>query len=95
MSESYHNGEVPQWPIRPGQRLPPLPLAMRAEVAAKAIGVSPRTLWGMAKRGEIPSARLGGCVVYPTAAILAWLAEITVNPPVKRPPAADDEGGVR
>jgi hypothetical protein len=60
-------------------------------VAAKAIGVSPRTLWSITQRGDIPHARIGTAVIYPTAALLAWLEEITVNPPVKRPPAA--EGG--
>lgn len=78
-----------QWPQRPGHSLPPLPLAMRPKVAAQAIGVSQRTLWSMAKRGSIPHARIGGCVVYPTAAILSWLEEITKNPPAKRLPAAD------
>lgn len=91
MTESYHGAPAPQWPIRPGQQPPPLPLAMRPAVAAKAIGISPRSLWSLTKSGMIPHARIGGCVTYPTAAILAWLEEITENPPVKRPPAA--EGG--
>ncbi len=90
-AQSYHGAPAPHWPIRPGQQLPPMPLAMRPKVAARAIGVSERTLWSMAKRGEIPHARIGGCVVYPTSAILAWLEEITINPPVKRPAAV--EGG--
>ena len=85
----------PQWPIRPGQQLPPLPLAMRPKVCSRAIGVSERTLWSMTKRGEIPYARIAGCVVYPTFAILTFLEEITVTPPVKRSPASDDEGGAR
>lgn len=80
-----------QWPQRPGHSLPPLPLALRPKAAARAIGVSERTLWSMAKRGAIPHARIGSCVVYPTAAILAWLEEITAHPPVKRP--EDEEGG--
>ena len=84
-----------QWPLRPGHQLPPLPLAMRPKVCSKAIGISERKLWEMTKRGVIPHARIDGCVVYPTAAILAFLVEITENPPVKRPPAADGEGGVR
>lgn len=92
MPESYHTPLVPpQWPLRPGHQLPPLPLAMRPKVAARAIGVSERTLWTMAKRGSIPHARIGGCVVYPTAPLLRWLEEITKNPPVKRPTLA--EGG--
>ena len=89
MNELYHEPpRPPQWPLRPGHQLPPLPLAMRPKVAAKAIGISERTLWSMAKRGAIPHARIGKVVVYPTAAILRFLEEITENPPVKRPPAA-------
>jgi predicted DNA-binding transcriptional regulator AlpA len=61
---------------------------MRPKVAAKAIGISERTLWSMTKRGEIPHAHFGKAVVYPTAPVLRWLEEITENPPVKRPPAA-------
>jgi len=96
MDELYHEPpRAPQWPLRPGHHLPPLPLAMRPKVAAKAIGVSERTLWSLTKRGEIPHAKIGGCVVYPTAGTLAWLEAITENPPVKRPPAADDEGSAR
>lgn len=81
----------PKWPIRPGHQLPPLPLAMRQETCAKAIGVCGKTLRNLAKRGEIPFAKIGSVTVYPTAAILRWLEEITENPPVKRPEHA--EGG--
>lgn len=90
MTELYHDpARPPKWPLRPGPQLPPLPLAMRPKAAARAIGISERTLWSMAKRGAIPHARIGGCVVYPTAAILRWLEEITAHPPVKRPEDAE------
>lgn len=90
MNEMYHEPpRPPQWPLRPGHQLPPLPLAMRPKVAAKAIGISERTLWSMAKRGAIPHARIGKAVVYPTAAVLRWLEEITENPPVRRPEHAE------
>lgn len=92
MAEIIHDpARPPQWPVRPGHELPPLPLAMRPKVAARALGISERKLWDMAKRGAIPHARIGGCVVYPTAAILRWLEEITDNPPVKRPPAVEGD----
>jgi hypothetical protein len=95
MSTAYHDpsgAPAPQWPIRPGQQLPPLPLAMRPAVAAKAIGISPRSLWSLTKSGMIPHARIGGCVIYPTGPLLEWLADITeAAHPVKRPQAA--EGG--
>lgn len=91
MPESYHGAQSQQWPIRAGQQLPPLPLAMRPAVCAKALGISERTLWSMTNAGTIPYAKLGKVVIHPTAQILAWLAEITVNPPVKWPEHA--EGG--
>lgn len=81
----------PAWPVRPGHELPPLPLAMRPKTLARAIGVSERTLWAMTKRDEIPHVRIGTAVIYPTAAILAWLDERTAHPIVKRPDAV--EGG--
>ncbi len=51
-------------------------LALRPREAAKAIGVSARTLWGLtAPRGPIPCARVGGCVLYRIAELDAWLRE--------------------
>jgi hypothetical protein len=82
--ESY---PAPQWPQRLERDLPPLPLAMRPKVAARAIGVSERTLWTLTQRDEIPHARIGGCVIYPTAPVMRWLEEITSNPPIQRPTA--------
>jgi hypothetical protein len=61
---------------------------MRPKVAAKAIGVSEGTLKNLRNRGAIPFAKIDGCVLFPTAAILRWLEEITENPPVKRPEQA-------
>jgi hypothetical protein len=84
MTASY---PAPSWPQKPSKDLP-LPLAMRPAVAARAIGVCERTLWTLTKRGEIPHSRIGGVVIYPTAAIMRWLEEQTINPPAKRPEAA-------
>jgi predicted DNA-binding transcriptional regulator AlpA len=92
MRTDYHDSTCPpKWPIRPGHELPRLPLAMRPAMAARAIGISERTLWTLTKRGEVPHARIGRAVIYPTAAILKWLEEITANPPVQRPTAAGGE----
>jgi predicted DNA-binding transcriptional regulator AlpA len=51
---------------------------MRPREAAKALGISPRTLWGLtAPRGPIPCVRVGSgkrqTVLYPKAELLAWL----------------------
>ena len=55
-------------------------LALRPREAAKALSISARTLWGLtAPRGPIPCVRVGigkrQTVLYPTAALQAWLAE--------------------
>lgn len=54
-------------------------LALRPRDAAKALGISPRTLWGLtAPRGPIPCLRIGHgkrqTVLYPVAELQAWLS---------------------
>ena len=68
--------------------VPNLPLAMRPAVAARALGISPRTLWSLTKAGLIPHIRMGRCLSYPTAAIYQWIEENTIHPIVRRPDAA-------
>lgn len=85
-----HSHAWPTGRARSGSVEPP-PLVLRPREAARALGLSERTLWTLTQRGEIPHARIGKCVIYPTAALLAWLDERTQHPPVKRPDAA--EGG--
>jgi len=55
-------------------------LALRPREAAKALGISARTLWGLtAPRGPIPCVRIGigkrQSVLYPTADLRAWLTQ--------------------
>lgn len=55
------------------------PLALRPSEAAKALGLSARTLWGLtAPRGPIPCVRVGHgkrrTVLYPVADLRAWLS---------------------
>src|SRR5262249_23221823 len=55
------------------------PLALRSPEAAKALGISPRTLWALtAPRGPIPCVRVGTgmrkSVLYPVADLQAWLS---------------------
>ncbi len=54
-------------------------LALRPREAAKALGISARTLWGLtAPRGPIPCVRVGSgkrrTVLYPTADLQVWLS---------------------
>jgi hypothetical protein len=54
-------------------------LALRPREAAKALGISARTLWGLsAPRGPIPCVRVGSgrrqVVLYPLPDLQAWLS---------------------
>ena len=71
-----------------------LPLSMRPAVAARALGISPRSLWTLTKAGLIPHVRLGKCVVYPVPGLIRVLEEQTINPIVRRPDADDAARGV-
>ena len=58
------------------------PLALRPRDAAKALGISARTLWGLTTpRGSIPCLRIGHgkrrAVLYPLGALQAWLSDQT------------------
>jgi len=50
-------------------------LALRPKEAARALGISERLLWSLTNRGEVPHLRMGRAVVYPIAALEAWLAQ--------------------
>jgi hypothetical protein len=55
------------------------PLSLRPRDAAKALGISERTLWGLtAPRGPIPCLRIGNgkrqTVLYPVAELQTWLS---------------------
>lgn len=57
-------------------------LALRPREAAKALGISARTLWGLTTpRGPIPCLRIGHgkrqTVLYPVADLQAWLSQQT------------------
>ena len=74
--------------------VPNLPLSMRPAVAARALGISPRSLWTLTKAGLIPHVRLGKCVVYPVPGLIQFLEEQTINPILRRPDADDAARGV-
>jgi excisionase family DNA binding protein len=54
------------------------PLALRAKEAARALGISHRTLWQLTKDGHVPCVRLGTgtrkTILYPTEMLQGWLA---------------------
>jgi len=53
----------------------PMPLALHADDAARAIGISPRKLWELTNRRMIPHLRIGRRLLYPIAELQGWLAE--------------------
>ena len=58
------------------------PLALRPRDAAKALGISPRHLWGLTvPRGPIPAIRIGTgrrkITLYSVDELKAWLARQT------------------
>ena len=54
----------------------PIPtLALRPRQAAKALGVSERTLWAWTAAGDVPHVRRGKAVLYPVAELTKWLSE--------------------
>lgn len=59
--------------------LPSERLSVSEREAAKLIGISPRKLSTMRKRGEVPHARLTGRILYPLPELRAWLSSRTVT----------------
>lgn len=53
----------------------PVRLALRAPEAAKAIGISERSLWSLTHGGDIPHFRVGTSLLYPVDALRRWLDE--------------------
>lgn len=53
--------------------VPGEPLLLTEREAAKALAVSPRTLWGLRNAGEIPCLRFGRAVRYDPADLQAWI----------------------
>jgi excisionase family DNA binding protein len=48
-------------------------LALRPREAAKALGVSERSLWEWTHRGDVPHVRIGRTILYPVDGLRAWL----------------------
>ena len=74
------DGELAKMKVAPVPRL-----SLRAAEAAKALGISERSLWTLAAKGEVPFARLGSLRVFPVDVLRRWLA--------RRAAAAADAAG--
>ncbi len=51
------------------------PLAFRPKDAARALGISERTLWDWTRTEGLPHARIGNVVLYPVDCLKQWLAD--------------------
>jgi len=60
-------------PAEPSQTIPTL--SLRPREAARALGMSARTLWSLTASNQIPHIRLSRMVLYPTAELTRWLSD--------------------
>jgi excisionase family DNA binding protein len=68
-----------------------LPLTLSVEEAAKLLGVGRGLAYDAARRGELPTIRLGRRLLVPTARLLE-LVGAENGPPEKREPGFDRQG---
>ncbi len=61
------------------KREDPEPLLVDVRVAARLLSVCERTVWNMAKRGELPSLRIGRAVRFSVDDIKAWIQRQTTR----------------
>ena len=50
-------------------------LALRPRDAARALGISERTLWTLTKQGQVPHLRIGKAVRYPVHLLRQWMEQ--------------------
>lgn len=60
--------------LTPMERLPDA-LAYRPKDAARALGISERTLWDWTRTEGLPHVRIGNVVLYPVGCVKQWLAD--------------------
>ncbi len=71
----------------------PEPLALRTVDAARALGISERTLWTLTARGVVPHVKLGAVTLYPVDALRSWLASSATRAVIASAAADAAEGG--
>ena len=68
-------GDMSDWVPRRTAALSPETLLLKPVDAARILAISPRTLWGLTDRGEIPCVRIGRSVRYDRHDLAAWIAK--------------------
>ena len=61
------------WLPRRTSALTPEPHLLKPVEAARILSISPRTLWGLTDRGDIPCIRIGRSVRYDRCDLAAWI----------------------
>jgi excisionase family DNA binding protein len=82
---SDHQSTDSNW-TNPSLKAIPEKLLLTEVEAAKALGISPRTLWTLRDEGKIPFVRIGKCVRYSIEALKKWIAEHGSNRDEKKLP---------
>jgi excisionase family DNA binding protein len=54
-------------------------LALRPKHAARALNVSPRTLWSWVADGRIPHIKMGRTILFPVSELQRWLAGLAAE----------------
>lgn len=88
MPRVYHRAAGPMKP----DALPE-PLSLRIGDAARALGISERTLWSLTARGVVPHVKLGSVTLYPVDALRDWLASSATRSVIASAAADAAEGG--
>jgi excisionase family DNA binding protein len=68
-------------------------LALRPREAAKALGVSERTLWTWTDEGQVPFVRIGKSILYPVDSLRRWLDEQAAKTKTPSDPSQQQNGG--
>jgi hypothetical protein len=68
------------------------PLALGPRDAARALGVSERTLWTYTRLHGVPHVRLGRRILYPVRELADWLASRAAREAAPEQPATADAG---
>jgi len=55
------------------EQAPKTTLALRPREAARALGISERTLWAWTHDGTVPHVRVGRTIMYPVDGLREWL----------------------
>jgi excisionase family DNA binding protein len=77
MAETKHKKGVIAMPLQPTSQQKSADMVWTVREAARRLKVSDRTFRKRARQGVIPHLRFGGKILFPVAALEAWIAKQT------------------